>query len=174
LLLRHSFVIRIRHSSCPHDELPQHRSPGGRLAFLIPLIIHLLNKRKVVTVRWGAMHLLHEVIRQRKRKMKIEQLLLLITRIAIPIVLALCLARPVLTALRSLGLGSSSLIVMLDDSFSMRAPAAQTFASRRHGDGTGAAGHADDAHRSSERLQRPGHSLRRLAAQTARSGHHRA
>jgi hypothetical protein len=72
------------------------------------------------------MHLLHEVIRQRKRKMKIEQLLLLITRIAIPIVLALCLARPVLTALRSLGLGSSSLIVMLDDSFSMRAPAAQT------------------------------------------------
>jgi hypothetical protein len=99
---------------------------AGAAAFLIPLIIHLLNKRKVVTVRWGAMHLLYEVIRQRKRKMKIEQLLLLITRIAIPIVLALCLARPVLTALRSLGLGSSSLIVMLDDSFSMRAPAAQT------------------------------------------------
>jgi hypothetical protein len=99
---------------------------AGAAAFLIPLIIHLLNKRKVVTVRWGAMHLLHEVIRQRKRKMKIEQLLLLITRIAIPIVLALCLARPVLTALRSLGLGSSSLIVMLDDSFSMRAPAEKT------------------------------------------------
>jgi hypothetical protein len=99
---------------------------AGGLAFLIPLLIHLLNKRKVVTVRWGAMHLLHEVIRQRKRKMKIEQLLLLITRISIPIVLALCLARPVLTALRSLGLGSSSLVVLLDDSFSMRAPAAQT------------------------------------------------
>jgi hypothetical protein len=72
------------------------------------------------------MHLLHEVIRQKKRKMKIEQLLLLITRVAIPIVLALCLARPVLTALRSLGVGSSSLIVMLDDSFSMRAPAEKT------------------------------------------------
>lgn len=98
----------------------------GAAAFLIPLIIHLLNKRKVITVRWGAMHLLHEVIRQRKRKMKIEQLLLLLIRIAIPIVLALCLAQPVLTALRSLGLGSSSLIVLLDDSFSMRAPAAQT------------------------------------------------
>ncbi|WP_395751116.1 BatA domain-containing protein [Prosthecobacter sp.] len=98
----------------------------GAAAFLIPLIIHLLNKRKVITVRWGAMHLLHEVIRQRKRKMKIEQLLLLMIRIAIPIVLALCLARPVLTALRSLGIGSSSLVVMLDDSFSMRAPAAQT------------------------------------------------
>ncbi|MDB6004609.1 MAG: hypothetical protein JWR15_1596, partial [Prosthecobacter sp.] len=99
---------------------------AGGLAFLIPLIIHLLNKRKVITERWGAMHFHNEEIRQRKLKMKIEQLLLLITRIAIPIVLALCLARPVLTALRSLGLGSSSLIVMLDDSFSMRAPAAQT------------------------------------------------
>lgn len=96
---------------------------AGSAAFLIPLLIHLLNKRKVVTIRWGAMHLLHEVIRQRRRKMKIEQLLLLITRITIPIVLALCLARPVLTALRSLGIGSSSLIVLLDDSFSMRAPA---------------------------------------------------
>lgn len=95
---------------------------AGAAAFLIPLIIHLLNKRRVQTVRWGAMHLLHEVLRQRKRRMKIEQLLLLITRIAIPIVLALCLARPVLTALRSFGLGKSSLLVMLDDSFSMRAP----------------------------------------------------
>lgn len=98
----------------------------GAAAFLIPLLIHLLNKRKVVTVRWGAMHLLHQVIRQRKRKMKIEQLLLLITRVSIPIVLALCLARPVLTALRSLGTGASSLIVLLDDSFSMRAPAEKT------------------------------------------------
>jgi hypothetical protein len=90
---------------------------AGGLTFLIPLLIHLLNKRKVVTVRWGAMHLLHEVIRQKKRKMKIEQLLLLVTRVAVPIILALCLARPVLTALRSLGMGSSSLIVILDDSF---------------------------------------------------------
>jgi len=97
---------------------------AGAAAFLIPLIIHLLNKRRVQTVRWGAMHLLQEVLRQRKRKLKIEQWLLLAVRIAIPIVLALCLARPVLTALRSLGLGKTSLVVMLDDSFSMRAPAA--------------------------------------------------
>ncbi len=97
---------------------------AGASAFLIPLLIHLFNRRRVVTVRWGAMHLLHEVIRQRKRRMKVEQWLLLAVRIAIPIVLALCLARPVLTALRSLGLGKTSLVVLLDDSFSMRAPAA--------------------------------------------------
>ena len=34
-------------------------------------------KRQVQTVRWGAMHLLQEVIRQRKRKLNIEQWLLL-------------------------------------------------------------------------------------------------
>lgn len=97
---------------------------AGAAAFLIPLMIHLLNKRKVQTIRWGAMHLLHEVIKQRKRKLNIEQWLLLAVRIAIPIVLALCLARPVLTALRSFGLGKSSLVMLLDDSFSMRAPSA--------------------------------------------------
>ena len=96
---------------------------AGGAAFLIPLLIHLLNKRRVQTVRWGAMHLLQEVLRQRKRKLNIEQWLLLAVRIAIPIVLALCLARPVLTALRSLGIGKTSLVMMLDDSFSMRAPA---------------------------------------------------
>lgn len=98
---------------------------AGAAAFLIPLLIHLLNKRKVQTVRWGAMHLLQEVIKQRKRKLNIEQWLLLAVRIAIPIVLALCLARPVLTALRSFGLGKTSLVMLLDDSFSMRAPSAE-------------------------------------------------
>ncbi len=97
---------------------------AGGAAFLVPLLIHLLNKRRVQTVRWGAMHLLQEVIRQRKRKLNIEQWLLLAVRIAIPIVLALCLARPVLTALRSFGLGKTSLVMLLDDSFSMRAPSA--------------------------------------------------
>lgn len=96
---------------------------AGAAALLIPLIIHLLNKRRVHTVRWGAMHLLHEVLRQRKRRLQIEQWLLLLTRIAIPVVLALCLARPVLSALRQIpGFGKTSAAILLDDSFSMRAP----------------------------------------------------
>lgn len=96
---------------------------AGAAAFLIPLIIHLLNKRRVQVVRWGAMHLLHEVLRQKKRRLQIEQWLLLMTRIAIPIVLALCLARPVLSALRQIpGFGKTSAAILLDDSFSMRAP----------------------------------------------------
>lgn len=95
----------------------------GGASFMVPLMIHLLNKRRVQTVRWAAMHLLQEVLKQKKRKLNIEQWLLLAVRIAIPIILALCLARPVLTALRSLGSGKTSLVMLLDDSFSMRAPA---------------------------------------------------
>ncbi|MFZ4768117.1 MAG: BatA domain-containing protein, partial [Roseimicrobium sp.] len=96
---------------------------AGAAAFLIPLLIHLLNKRRVTTVAWGAMFLLHEALRQRKRNLKVEQWLLLLTRIAIPIVLAFCLARPVLSVLRQLpGLNKSSLLVVLDNSYSMRAP----------------------------------------------------
>ncbi len=97
---------------------------AGAAAFLIPLLIHLLNRRRVVVVKWGAMHLLEAVIKQKKSNIKIEQWLLLATRIALPIILALCLARPVLSALSSLpGFGKTSLVVLLDDSFSMRAPA---------------------------------------------------
>ncbi|MCB1227094.1 MAG: BatA domain-containing protein, partial [Verrucomicrobiales bacterium] len=99
---------------------------AGTSAFLIPLIIHLLNRRRVIPVAWGAMHLLHEVIRQRKRRMQIEQWLLLLIRLAIPIILALALARPVLNSLRQLpGLGGSSLIILLDDSLSMQAETAE-------------------------------------------------
>jgi hypothetical protein len=71
------------------------------------------------------------VLRQRKKRFQIEQWLLLLTRIAIPIVLALCLARPVLSALRQIpGFGKSSAVVLLDDSFSMRAPGANTTGSK--------------------------------------------
>ena len=90
---------------------------------MIPLIIHLLNRRKITIVRWGPMHLLQEVIKQKKRRVIFEQWLLLLMRIVLPIILAMCLARPVMTAMRSLpGFGKTSLIVLLDDSFSMRAP----------------------------------------------------
>ncbi|MBL9114421.1 MAG: BatA domain-containing protein [Verrucomicrobiaceae bacterium] len=99
---------------------------AGAAAFLIPLIIHLLNRRRIQVVRWGPMHLLAEVLRQKKRRLQIEQWLLLLMRIAIPIVLALCLARPVMSALRALpGFGKTSLVILLDDSFSMKAAGSQ-------------------------------------------------
>jgi len=95
----------------------------GAAAFTIPLLIHLLNRRRVHVVQWGAMHLLQKALQLRRRNLNLEQKLLLAVRISIPIILALCLARPVFSLLRQLpGMNKSSLVVVLDDSASMSAP----------------------------------------------------
>ncbi|MEI9896005.1 MAG: BatA domain-containing protein [Chthoniobacter sp.] len=68
---------------------------GGVFALAIPIIIHLFHKSRFQVVKWGAMHLLEAVLRTNQRRIKIEQIILLIIRAAIPAVLALCMARPV-------------------------------------------------------------------------------
>ncbi|MEX2215652.1 MAG: BatA domain-containing protein [Phycisphaeraceae bacterium] len=95
---------------------------GGVLAFNIPLIIHLLNRSKFKTVKWGAMHLLAPVVRTNRKRIRMEQLLLLLVRAMIPVLLALAMAGPVLTGCQDLAGGSrSSLVVVLDNSYSMSA-----------------------------------------------------
>ncbi|MBI1370364.1 MAG: VWA domain-containing protein [Planctomycetes bacterium] len=97
---------------------------GGAAAFSIPLIIHLFNRSRFKVVQWGAMHLLESVIRVNKKRVKIEQLILLLIRCAIPALLALLMARPVLTGWRALsGDTPSSTVVLLDNSYSMQAGA---------------------------------------------------
>ena len=95
---------------------------AGALAFSIPLLIHLLNRSKFTTVDWGAWHLLDSVIRTNQRRLQITNLLLLLLRCLIPVILAFCLARPVLTGFKSLpGDAPRSLVVAIDDSRSMLA-----------------------------------------------------
>lgn len=95
---------------------------GGAAAFAIPLIIHLLNRRRLQVVDWGAMHLLETVLRKNHQRMKIEQLLLLLIRILLPIILALLMARPVLTGMQQfLGDQQVSTVILVDDSFMMQA-----------------------------------------------------
>lgn len=94
----------------------------GAAAATLPLVIHLLNRSRFRTLPWGAMQLLETAVRVNHRRIQLEQWLLLLVRCAIPALLALCLARPVLTAWRSLPGGSPvSLVVLLDDSYSMDA-----------------------------------------------------
>lgn len=94
----------------------------GAAAAAIPLLIHLLNRSRFRTVPWGAMHLLESVIRTNNRRLRLEQLLLLLVRCAIPAVLAVCLARPVLTGWQALpGEAPSSMVLLLDNSYSMDA-----------------------------------------------------
>lgn len=94
----------------------------GAAAFAIPLIIHILNRSRFRTVQWGAMHLLESVIKVNHRKFHIEQILLLLIRCAIPILLAFCLARPVLTDSKVMDADTPvSLVILLDTSYSMDA-----------------------------------------------------
>src|SRR5271166_1481021 len=95
----------------------------GTLLGAIPIIIHLLNRRRFRQVEWSPMRHLKLTIRRNRRRIQIEQLLLLLVRIALPVLLFLLLARPVLnpTGLEKwlVGGGRTSQIVLVDDSLSM-------------------------------------------------------
>lgn len=95
----------------------------GTLLGAIPLIIHLLNRRRFRRVEWAPMRYLKLTIRRNRRRIQVEQLLLLLLRIALPVVLFLLLARPILnpTGLEGWlgGRGRSSQVVLVDDSLSM-------------------------------------------------------
>lgn len=60
----------------------------------IPIAIHFLTRRRHTNVQWAAMQLLLEVIEKEARRVRLEQLLLLLLRISILVVLAVALAQP--------------------------------------------------------------------------------
>jgi hypothetical protein len=98
---------------------------GGTLAGGIPIAIHLLHRRRLNTVRWGAMAFLRAHPVQNQRRPKLEHLLLLFIRISLPVLLALCMARPVLTGIHALsGTAPASTVILLDNSASMAASTA--------------------------------------------------
>lgn len=95
---------------------------GGTLAASIPLIIHLLNRSRFKVVDWGAMHLLESALKINSRRIQWQAWLLLLMRMLIPAILAMCLARPVLTAWRTAAGGNGhSIVVVVDNSLSMEA-----------------------------------------------------
>ena len=94
----------------------------GMLAVSVPVIIHLLNNRKFQRVRWAAMRFLRTSVERNRRRMRIEDLLLLV-RCAIVLFLALALARPVLrrASARLLGRSAVTAVLVIDSSGSMSA-----------------------------------------------------
>jgi len=94
----------------------------GSLAFVIPLAIHLLFRNRFETVDWGAMHLLADAVDANRRRFQWSDWLLLILRCLIPIILAICLARPVVTGWSALpGDAPQTFVLVVDDSRSMSA-----------------------------------------------------
>ena len=86
-----------------------------------PVIIHLLNRQRYKRITWAAMHWLLASFKKSARRLKIEELILLLVRILILVLLALALARPHLKQGGGLLGGRSHVhrIILLDTSFSM-------------------------------------------------------
>jgi hypothetical protein len=95
----------------------------GTLLGVIPVIIHLLNRRRFRRVEWAPMRHLKLTIQRNRRRIQIEQLLLLLLRVSLPVLLFVLLARPLLNSTgieRWLGgAGRTSHVILIDDSLSM-------------------------------------------------------
>ncbi len=90
------------------------------LAALIPLVIHLISRRKVETVDFSSLRFLKELERKRIRRVRLRQILLLIVRGLVLLCAALALARPTLRGAQAGGAHArTSVVIVLDDSASM-------------------------------------------------------
>ena len=94
------------------------------LAAAIPVAIHLWNRRRYYETTWAAMEYLLAAVRKNARRIRIEQLILLLVRISILLLLALALAEPfwplggALGALPTGG-GNTHWVLVIDGSYSM-------------------------------------------------------
>lgn len=67
---------------------------AGLAAVAIPIIIHLLSRKAAKVVDWGAMQFLLDSIESRKRRIQLEEALLMAARCLLMGLLALAVARP--------------------------------------------------------------------------------
>ncbi|WP_337873029.1 BatA and WFA domain-containing protein [Ignavibacterium sp.] len=94
----------------------------GLLAASIPVIIHLLNLRKLKKIEFSTLAFLKELQKNKIRKIKIKQWLLLALRVLIILFIVMAFARPALRGLSIAGTTSAaktSAVFILDNSFSM-------------------------------------------------------
>jgi len=94
---------------------------AGLAAVSVPIIIHLLNRRKFHKVVWAAMRFLQNAIEQNQRRMRIEDMILLALRCLLLALLALALARPAILSNATDVFGQSKVtgVIILDNSQSM-------------------------------------------------------
>ena len=95
----------------------------GAIAIASPILIHLLNKRRFKVVQWAAMDFLFEADKVNRRRVQVENFLLLLLRCLAMLLLALMLARPFLPSSVTAVLQQSQKVervILIDDSLSQR------------------------------------------------------
>lgn len=93
----------------------------GLWAALLPLVIHLLNRRRSVTLPFSNVALLQALQHDRMRRVKLKQILLLILRTLLIVLFVLAFARPTMTGAQSgAGDAGTAAVILLDRSLSMQ------------------------------------------------------
>jgi hypothetical protein len=94
----------------------------GTLAASIPIILHFFYRSRYRNVPWAAMKFLLSSIEQTSRRLRFQELLLLILRVCLLALLALALARPTFRAEGRSGTGDAvDAVFLIDTSMSMDA-----------------------------------------------------
>src|SRR5262245_45511698 len=95
----------------------------GTAAVASPILIHILSRRRFRRIKWAAMDFLLDAQRRNRRRVRLEQLILLALRCLAVFLIALMITRPFVrpgTAAALIGSAArTERIVLLDDSFSM-------------------------------------------------------
>ncbi len=95
----------------------------GLAAVALPIIIHLLNRRRYRIRYWAAMKFLLESLRKNRRRVRLEEMILLLLRCLIIFMLALAIGRftgcGAMEILPGGEAGSRTIVFVLDDSYSM-------------------------------------------------------
>lgn len=101
-------------------------SPGFLLAGVllagIPIVIHILNRRRYREQRWAAMEFLLRAMKKNRKRLRFEQWLLLAVRCLLLALLGLALSRPAGCdegAMSGLARQSGLHVIVVDDSYSM-------------------------------------------------------
>ena len=102
----------------------------GLAAAAIPVLLHIFRRRTARRILWGAWMFLAETMRMKRRRLLLEDLLLMLLRTLAVICAALAFSRPYLPEFALFGShrGARDVVVLLDDSASMnlRGPGGRT------------------------------------------------
>ncbi|HKI19259.1 MAG TPA: BatA domain-containing protein, partial [Isosphaeraceae bacterium] len=91
------------------------------LAGVVPVVLHLIHRRKAKEVPFSTLRFLKISVQRTRRRKYIEDMALLILRVAVLLLIALGLARPAISSLSALWGGgrSAAVAIVLDNSASM-------------------------------------------------------
>ncbi|MGH7133381.1 MAG: BatA domain-containing protein, partial [Phycisphaerales bacterium] len=104
---------------------------AGLAAISIPIIIHLLMRRRRKPIEWGAMRFVLEAYKRTRRRLLLEKWLLLAVRCLLVAALGVLLARPLLgSAARTVG--GRTVYLLIDNSLSSQVNANKALALERH------------------------------------------